>query len=67
MESEDQDQGLTSFNISEAELIGLQQAGLEGQDSAEHLSQGDLEALASIQVAQKYIDLSHSLTFLPTG
>lgn len=53
MESEDQDQGLTSFNISEAELIGLQQAGLEGQDSAEHLSQGDLEALASIQVAQK--------------
>ena len=47
------EQALTSFNISEAELIGLQQAGglgsLAGQDSAEHLSQGDLEALASIQ------------------
>ena len=59
MEGEDQegavggDQALTSFNISEAELIGLQQGGglgsLAGQDSAEHLSQGDLEALASIQ------------------
>ena len=59
MEGEDQegavggDQALTSFNISEAELIGLQQSGglgsLAGQDSAEHLSQGDLEALASIQ------------------
>ena len=59
MEQEDrggevgEDQGLASFNISEAELISLQQAGgLVGAgapDSTDHLSQGDLEALASIQ------------------
>lgn len=57
MEQEDrtrevgEDQALTGFNISEAELISLQQAGgmVGTQDSAEHLSQGDLEALASIQ------------------
>ena len=48
-----EDQGMAAFNISEAELIGLQQGGglggLGAQASAEHLSQGDLEALASIQ------------------
>ena len=44
---------LAGFNISDAELIGLQQAGgMEAAGpthSSEHFSQGDLDALASIQ------------------
>jgi len=76
MEQEDGSHGLVEpelvhggFNISESDLINLQHGGVlvagSGQDSASHhLSQGDLDALASIQEELDRMNSGHQNNFV---